>query len=72
MIERSNMQLTFLDYKATILIKEHRCAFAKKKSSTLSKFSLKTFGTFTNSEKLRFFSMSLYNVCDVMNEGHVR
>ena len=29
-IERSDMQLTFLDYKATILIKENRCAFAKK------------------------------------------
>ena len=46
--------------------------FREKYLSTLSKFLLKTFNTFTNSENLRFFSISMYKVCDVINERHVR
>ena len=46
--------------------------FREKYLSTLSKFLLKTFNAFTNSENLRFFSISMYKVCDVINERHVR
>ena len=44
--------------------------FCQKNSSTVSKFSLKIF--ITNSENLKFFSMSIHKLCDVMIERHVQ
>ena len=46
--------------------------FCERNLSTISKFSLKIYNTFTSSENLNFLSMSIYNVCDVMNGGHMR
>ena len=46
--------------------------FCERNLSTISKFSLKIYNTFTSSENLNFLSMSIYNACDVMNGGHMR
>ena len=71
MYDRKIEYVVYISRQSNHINQGAQMRFCEKNSPTLSKFSLKTFSTFTNSENLRFFLMPTYNVCDLMNEGHV-